>query len=59
MNKQYQVKLTLEGSASQIEHTLLAIVRTLQVQQHYTDKVIYVDASGYEDILIHSELKEI
>lgn len=61
MNKQYQAKLTLEGTAEQIEHTLLAIARTLQVQRYYYPEIAVnvINAPGYEDILIESELKKV
>lgn len=60
MNKYYQVKLTLEGNEEQITHTLLTIARNMQVQQHYLPgQAIYIDARGYEDILIDSQLEEI
>ena len=57
-SKTFQAKLTLEGTAEQIEHALLALVRNIQLHTYHYAK-LRLDATGYEDILIDSELKEI
>ena len=60
MNTQYQVQLTLEGNKEQIDFSLRAICRDIYgVGKDNNTPLTDIRARGYEDILIHSELKEI
>lgn len=59
-SKTFQAKLTLEGTAEQIEHALLAVIRDIQAYNYHRgdDRVLFkIGAYGYEDILVDSELK--
>jgi hypothetical protein len=61
MSKQYEAKIILGGSAEQIAHTLITIARNIQIgNRHQPDQSLSeLDAYGYEDIVIHSEIKEV